>query len=274
MKVINIIKGIRNPKWGIKRIKQRIKMRRYKKLNLITHQNFINSIFCNEKKDFHKITKEILEHKDFNSFINNEFESANLKNRFPNSKYGWDVFLYYFIRKTKPAQIIETGCWYGSSTSLILAAIQENNYGKLYTIDFPAYPETGGYHDENPYLSEEERKVSLPYGKEPGFIVPTFLKDNWELILGTSKEELPKLLIKLGKIDMFLHDSLHSYENMMFEFNTAWKYLNKGRYAFSDNINWHTAFYDFCKNKQYYTYLAYYESPKLKHNFGAIIKQE
>ena len=43
-----------------------------------------------------------------------------------------------------------------------------------YTIDLPAYFETGGYYDNNPYLPENKRRVSLPKGKEPGFIIPDF----------------------------------------------------------------------------------------------------
>ena len=61
---------------------------------------------------------------------------------------------------------------------------------------------------------------------------------------------------------------------MWFEFDIALKYLKSGGFIFSDNIDWNDAFYDFCdKNKlKHFTYLAYYESEKLKHNFGVILK--
>lgn len=79
----------------------------------------------------------------------------------------------------------------------------------------------------------------------------------------------------LENIDMFLHDSLHSYDNMIFEFSVVMKKLKAGSFMFSDNIDWYNAFFDFSinNNRKHYTYLAYYESSKLKHNFG-VIKNE
>ena len=47
------------------------------------------------------------------------------------------------------------------------------------------------------------------------------LKHRWELILGDSKIELPRLLRDLDSVDVFFHDSLHIYDYMMFEVKTA-----------------------------------------------------
>ena len=270
-----ITKAIYNPKWVAGKIKIKLDVKKYKKLNYQTHKVFLDNIIKSNTEDFITIINEIINDYRFNDFINLQFKSTGLKKRFPGARYSWPIFLYYFTRKTKPAIIVETECWYGISSSYILAAINKNNFGKLYTINLPTYPEKGGYIDENPYSPEEDRTASLPFGKEPGFIIPTFLKNNWELILGSSKEELPKLLNKLGIIDMFLHDSLHSYENMMFEFDIVLRFLKKGGYIFSDNIDWNSAFKDFTEKllQKKYTYLAYYESPQLNHNFGVIIKE-
>ena len=156
---------------------------------------------------------------------------------------------------------------------MILAALYKNNEGMLYTIDLPAYKSYGGYTDQNPYKTKKERTMYLPDGKDPGFIVPDFLKNRWKLIYGKSIEKLPGLLDELKYIDMFLQDSLHSYENMMWEFNISYKYLKSGCYIFSDNIDWNKAFDDFVRDKVSFKYLAYYESYKLKMNFGAIKKE-
>ena len=44
---------------------------------------------------------------------------------------------------------------------------------------------------------------------------------------------------------MFLHDSKHTYEHMMWEFDTVWPKLNKDGALVSDDTNWNTSFVDF-----------------------------
>ena len=44
---------------------------------------------------------------------------------------------------------------------------------------------------------------------------------------------------------MFFHDSEHSYENMMFEFTTAWPYIVKRGIIIADDVNRNNAFDEF-----------------------------
>ena len=67
------------------------------------------------------------------------------------------------------------------------------------------------------------------------------------MIIGDSKEKLEPLLKKLIRINMFIHDSEHSYETMMYEFTTAWSYLGKNDILCSDDINHSKAFDEFIK---------------------------
>lgn len=69
------------------------------------------------------------------------------------------------------------------------------------------------------------------------------------MIIGNSKKELPKLLDKLKTIDLFFHDSDHSYEHMMFEFNTALPYLFDKKIILSDDVDLNDSFKDFSKKK-------------------------
>ena len=68
--------------------------------------------------------------------------------------------------------------------------------------------------------------------------------------MGDAKIELPRLLERLGTIDIFLHDSLHTLEHMTFEFEIAWKYIRPGGFLASDDIDYNEAFSQFCKNKR------------------------
>ena len=87
----------------------------------------------------------------------------------------------------------------------------------------------------------------IPQNKEVGWLVQQILRYRYTLILRTVEEKLPKLLEELGNIDIFYHDSLHTYEHMMFEYKLAWEKLNKGGLLISDNIDLNNAFIDFCK---------------------------
>jgi predicted O-methyltransferase YrrM len=111
--------------------------------------------------------------------------------------------IYLLVRSLKPEVVVETGVCYGASSVYILQALQENGRGKLYSIDL------GNTPDEPPN----------------DYFVPRHLMDRWRLIIGDSKHELPRLLRRLGKIDLFHHDSLHTYEHMMWEYDTAFPHL-------------------------------------------------
>ncbi|MEM2990319.1 MAG: class I SAM-dependent methyltransferase, partial [Halobacteria archaeon] len=124
--------------------------------------------------------------------------------------YSWrdidplGIVVYAVVRSLKPKIVVETGVQSGISSLYILQALKKNNYGFLYSIDLP------------------DRDL-----ERVGEAVPDHMRDSWHLIIGNSKELLPKLLEKLMSIDIFLHDSLHTYEHMFFEFECALKYLGE-----------------------------------------------
>ncbi len=164
---------------------------------------------------------------------------------------GWINFdsgliLYILVRMLKPKIIVETGVGPGGSTSFLLNALEKNGQGILYSLDLPGYdaifyPKIGKHYD-----------VHVPNGLTTGWLVPQRLLKRWTLILGDTKTELPKLLANLPVIDVFIHDSLHTYEHMMFEYSTAWPHLAIGGLLLSDDVDkyWSLAFTDFCKYKK------------------------
>jgi predicted O-methyltransferase YrrM len=136
--------------------------------------------------------------------------------------------LYIMARILKPKTIIETGVFEGHSSLAFLLALEENNEGSLYSIDLPS--------------------SSLPSGKEPGWIVPVKLRKRWDLRLGKSMDLLPSMLEELKEVDVFLHDSEHSYENMYWEYKTAWPCIRKDGLILSHDVSQNAAFRDFAKS--------------------------
>jgi predicted O-methyltransferase YrrM len=264
--------AIKDPLWALKRTKEKyFTIPEYNKKHLSSFKKFLSDLEY-DYDEYMKVTDEFMEYSDLHDFVNQKLRETKSNNIYPPERYSWPVLLYFLVRKNKPARVVETGCWYGNSSVCILLALKKNENGELFTIDLPAYFETGGYYDENPYLAEDNRISALPKGTIPGFLVPEFLRDRWTLIFGASSEKLSPLLSEMGDIDFFLHDSLHSIENMNFEFSIAYQHLIKSGILVSDNIDWNNVFKTFSNNKRAYSYLAYYESPLLKNNFGLIVK--
>lgn len=147
--------------------------------------------------------------------------------------------VYAILRKYKPEIIVETGVNNGFSTSFILQALYLNGKGKLYSIDLPSQ-----YFQVQNKDFWDSLGVAVP---EPGWIIPAELRQHWNLLIGDSREILPALLQELGQIDVFIHDGLHTYENMMFEFEESYKYLAKNGLIISDDITWNNSLFDFAK---------------------------
>jgi len=137
--------------------------------------------------------------------------------------------IYSLVRLLKPRVVVETGVADGVTSSYILRALEDNGEGRLYSIDLPHY--------------------LLPAGKPPGWIVEESLRGRWDLRVGDAAKLLPPLLEELGEIDLFLHDSLHTYEHMMLEFRAAWPRLSPGGLFLSHDVGQNRAFFDFLKEK-------------------------
>jgi predicted O-methyltransferase YrrM len=133
--------------------------------------------------------------------------------------------IYALVRLLRPQKIVETGVADGTTSAYILQALEDNGRGHLYSIDVPS--------------------AQLPPGKPPGWIVSGGLRRRWTLRIGPSSELLEPLLNELGPIDVFLHDSLHTYDNMLFEYRTAWPFLRTGGLLLSHDVGRNSAFFDF-----------------------------
>lgn len=149
---------------------------------------------------------------------------------------GRALLFYVTARVLRPANVIETGCFTGWDSAIILQALARNGHGHLNSIDIPG---NTGVHD--PLLPHG----GLPPQLEPGFVVPQSFRDRWTLILGDTRDELLPLLQELPPIDIFIHDSDHSYAHMMWEYTTVLPHMRRGGVILSDDISFNTSFWDF-----------------------------
>jgi predicted O-methyltransferase YrrM len=141
--------------------------------------------------------------------------------------YAKKVLLQYaVVRALRPAIVLETGVAHGVSTAYLLLALTKNACGHLHSIDRP-----------DPSF--------LPARRAPGWLVPEQLRGRWSLQTGNAEELLPALLKQVGAVDLFIHDSLHTYEHMMFEFETVYPALRDGGLLLADDALWNRAFDDF-----------------------------
>lgn len=138
------------------------------------------------------------------------------------------VLFYLLIRLHRPKVVVETGVGQGVSTTFILKGLHDNEEGRLFSIDLPSFE--GG---QNPTRLPLDEIYPIPKGLLPGWMVPDYLRDRWELLQGDAKDILDPLLDRLGSIDLFLQDDLHDYRHMLWEFRTAWPHIGKDGLLFS-----------------------------------------
>jgi predicted O-methyltransferase YrrM len=130
------------------------------------------------------------------------------------------------VRVLQPKVVVETGVALGFTTGTILHQLEANGCGRLYSIDLPA-------------LQWDPREAI-------GRAVPDELKHRWELALGDSRDLLGPVAVRVAPIDIFLHDSLHTYSTQMREYRAVWPYLRSGGLLISDDIG-NPAFVEFAE---------------------------
>ena len=123
------------------------------------------------------------------------------------------------VLQMSPEVVLETGVANGASTRRILSALSYNRgSGRLISCDI------------------DDRVATAELTANPRF----------EFVKIGAQSDFSDLVERLDKIDLFYHDSDHSYDQQLFEYSTVWNKLPDGGLLFSDEINWSYAFLDFC----------------------------
>jgi predicted O-methyltransferase YrrM len=132
--------------------------------------------------------------------------------------------LYGLTRWLRPTVVVESGGFIGMSSAFILKAFADANLtaAKLYSIEWSEDCEQGAL------IPGELRSASGGFVPMRGK-VEDFLKG----------DQLPR------QIDMFLHDSSHSYRHMLWEFRQFWPRLRDGGLLVSHDVQMNAAFPEF-----------------------------
>jgi len=129
--------------------------------------------------------------------------------------------LYALTRWRRPAIVVESGGFLGMSSAFLLKALVDEGLttANLYSMEWSEDCDQGAL------IPHELRSQFVPLrGKVEDFV---------------RSDELP------SSIDMFVHDSSHSYRHMLWEFRQFWPRLRDGGLLVSHDVNMNAAFPEF-----------------------------
>jgi hypothetical protein len=140
--------------------------------------------------------------------------------------------VWCLARHLKATRVVETGVAHGVTSSIVLEALARNGGGHLWSVDLPPmlHPEMHGHI---------------------GLAVDEALHGRWTYVRGSSRQQLPGVLERTGPIDLFIHDSRHTTENVRFELELAWPALRPGGAAVVDDIDANNGFHRFRETVSY-----------------------
>lgn len=133
------------------------------------------------------------------------------------------AFLQYaLVRKRQPSCVVETGVATGVSTFFLLHALKRNGHGHL--VSFDINPRAGA-------LLTAEEKVPWKFVALPR---------------SGARRDFSSEIERQGRIEFFVHDSIHSYVHQNFEFETVLPFMPDRSLLCSDDADYSFAFLDFC----------------------------
>ena len=134
------------------------------------------------------------------------------------------------MRYYKPDKIIETGVAAGTSSEVILQAINKNNKGYLYSSDLPYYK-----------IEQSEKFI--------GTVVSEELKKFWKLDIRGDHYALDDFINLCSKIDFFHYDSDKSYNGRNFAMKKVNKHFSLNAVLIMDDIQDNLFFKNFVEKE-------------------------
>ena len=137
------------------------------------------------------------------------------------------------VLHSRPEIVVETGVAHGVTSRIVLEALWQNDFGHLWSIDLP-FPLDHRLHSEI------------------GIVVPDACRSRWSYVEGSSKQRMPPLAAEVAHVELFIHDSLHTAENTLFEMEQAASVMPTGGVMLVDDIDSHMGFAAFAKRHAEY----------------------
>jgi predicted O-methyltransferase YrrM len=119
------------------------------------------------------------------------------------------------VRLTHPMVVVEIGGTMGLTSAVILAALEANGDGQLYSIGMPA----------------QDSKLEIVKSA-----VPEKVKPRWTLELGPLRQVLPELVQHVAPIDVSLHVADQNLADQLEEYRTVWPELRSGAVLVSYHV--------------------------------------
>lgn len=144
--------------------------------------------------------------------------------------------LYCLVRLARPQTVVETGTRWGIGSYFIARALEANGSGRLFTFDLGATGSRAEYA-----WPESEQELA--------FLLPERLRPMVEIVEGDALSTLPAWLPRMGPVDLFYHDSCHTYEHMWGEFSLVYPAIPPGGLFLSEDTDQNDAWRDFWRDK-------------------------
>lgn len=141
--------------------------------------------------------------------------------------------LRQIVRGLAARTVVETGIAHGHSTRVFLDELELTG-GELFSIDI------------------DMRTLSAVQPHPP----------HWTPVIIGTEDDVETVFTMAGDIDVFFHDSDHSFGNQMKEYHLAWQHLRPGGVLASDDVSWSPAFRTFCSEVGV-PYALLWEPPKV-----------
>jgi hypothetical protein len=150
--------------------------------------------------------------------------------------YGWysdaDISLsravWCTVLHTRPEVVVETGVAHGVTSRIVLEGLRRNDRGQLWSIDLP-HPLDQRLHAQT------------------GAAVSDECRPRWTYLEGASRDRLPPLMDEVGQVQLFVHDSLHTARNTLFEMEQVAARLSANGVMLIDDIAGHDGFATFAR---------------------------
>jgi len=134
-------------------------------------------------------------------------------------RLGW----YALTRVARPALVVETGIHDGLGSATFLRALERN---------------AADGHDGE--------LLSFDVREDVGWVIPDRLRSRHRMVIGDSVGTLGPAIAG-RQVDLFLHDSLHTYDHETAELEAVLPHAGPGTVLLSDNAHSSTAMADVCR---------------------------